>query len=361
MYDKTIPVISQLQHHLSDYSDFMQSISILFDPKYAFLIYAPIAFILNPMIGKRLILAAVLAEWSNQVLKWISFGERPYWYVHSSSKFDPQTTPIFQYPVTCETGPGAPSGHSQLTAAIWLVILESVGRMISEAYQMKNTRRVTVTLRCFYVALVLLVAISRVFVACHFPQQCIAGAILGFAIAKFALRSEPSAFHMIGLSAFMLSSVFGCFALMTKLGFDLSWTFELASKHCTNQEYIHIDSTPFFSIMRYCGFALGSGLGLLVPSYQNSDTGDEEKIVYGPQDNYVESTKQVEVETQELDRSKPFRRNAFGILSTKIALVLIAARLLENLNSFVSPSDLNLFYPVAFSAYTLFSFGIVVV
>lgn len=60
----------------------MISISTILDPRYVFLIYAPVLFALNKAVGQRMILALTSAEWLNQILKWLLAGERPYWYVH---------------------------------------------------------------------------------------------------------------------------------------------------------------------------------------------------------------------------------------------------------------------------------------
>lgn len=365
LYDLSIPTISQLQQSLPNNSaDFMQWVSVTFDPKYAFLIYAPIAFILNPLVGKRLILATVLAEWLNQILKWASFGERPYWYVHSSGRFDVDKYPIRQFPVTCETGPGAPSGHSQLTAAVWLVILESINDLIRDylnnallkkpEQHLKHLKALSYVI---YVSLISLVALSRVYLACHFPQQCVAGALLGYLIAKYVLTVDPKPAQLMFLSIGMLTSAFAVYFVMIFFGFDPSWTFALASKHCENPDNIHVDTTPFFSIMRYCGFALGAGLGLLLPR------ADIVASVVTRTATTSSSSSQVAFESEsdicEIDDELDKTRNSFARISTRLAVALIAARLVDNLATFVSHSNLAVFYSSAFAVYTVFSFLIV--
>ena len=55
-------------------------------------------------------------------------GDRPYWWIHEvESKNTSIILPdIHQYPSTCETGPGTPSGHSMAMSAVWYVIVDSI-------------------------------------------------------------------------------------------------------------------------------------------------------------------------------------------------------------------------------------------
>ena len=54
-------------------------------------------------------------------------GDRPYWWVHESPIFKNKRPPfIHQFPRTCETGPGNPSGHSELNAAVFLVLCSAL-------------------------------------------------------------------------------------------------------------------------------------------------------------------------------------------------------------------------------------------
>ncbi|NXP42827.1 G6PC3 phosphatase, partial [Leiothrix lutea] len=57
------------------------------------------------------------------LFKWFLFGERPYWWVHESGLSSREQLPLRQFPVTCETGPGSPSGHCMiLGAALWPIV-----------------------------------------------------------------------------------------------------------------------------------------------------------------------------------------------------------------------------------------------
>ena len=109
LYTYGVQFIFTLQNVFSNYTQAMIYISSILDPKYAFFIYTPVLFAFNVQSGKHLLWTTVLTEWSNQILKWILHGERPYWWVlEMSSVID--LPPIKQFSVSCETGPGSPSG-----------------------------------------------------------------------------------------------------------------------------------------------------------------------------------------------------------------------------------------------------------
>lgn len=364
LYDASIPVISSLQKTLSSQADFMQLISVVFDPKYAFLIYSPIAFLLNPKMGKTLILTTVIAEWLNQILKWLLHGERPYWYVHSSGHFDPQQVPIKQFPITCELGPGHPSGHAMVTAAVWYIIFNSITQVLSSSSNTselkdetssqsiiplnKSTLQAKLSIWTLYVLLLATVSVSRVFLGCHFPHQCIAGAMLGLLVAKYISGLETKALHFIITSIFLFTTAFGIFGLLQVVGLDPAWTIKLATTHCVKREYIHLDTAPFFSIMRYCGFALGCGLGLMFPlkdiSRQiemNSCDGGEVLV------------------TEDKKLNNPLSSRNISWFSIKMIMVLLMARLVDNPGLFVSHANLALFYSSSFLAYTGFSYAFI--
>ena len=349
LYDASIPVISSLQSNLSDMAPFMQLMSVVFDPKYAFLIYSPLAYLLDPKVGKKLIMTTVLAEWLNQVLKWFLHGERPYWYVHSSGHFDAQLTPIKQFPITCELGPGHPSGHAMVTAAVWYIILSSLVQAYQNFQRQRNqdlgvrTPRATLSAWLVYFGLLSVVSVSRVFLGCHFPHQCLAGAALGLLVARWISSQNMEPLHYVVTSVFLLVSALATFGMLEVLGLDPNWTIKLATTHCERREYIHLDTAPFFSIMRYCGFALGTGLGLMLPLKSFTQT----MVPNGSAD-----------QSQDDIKSLLSSRN-LSWFSFKLVMAMVMARLVDNLALFVTHTDLSLFYGCAFAAYTLFSYAFI--
>lgn len=66
---------------------------------------------------------------------------------------------------------------------------------------------------------------------------------------------------------FLLSFAVGFYELLKALGVDLLWTLEKAQKWCVRAEWVHMDSTPFASLLRNMGTLFGLGLGLHSPLY----------------------------------------------------------------------------------------------
>lgn len=132
-----------------DSETFFMDVSHVFDPKYVFTVYFPLIFAVQWALGVQLLGTIVVVEWLNQVLKWLMRGDRPYWWVHevqhASDGANANAThyvlsDIVQFPTTCETGPGTPSGHSMAMSAVWYVIIHSV---IERLVRTSNLRSVT--------------------------------------------------------------------------------------------------------------------------------------------------------------------------------------------------------------------------
>lgn len=66
---------------------------------------------------------------------------------------------------------------------------------------------------------------------------------------------------------FLTSFAVGFYVLLKALGVDLLWTMEKAQKWCIRPEWVHLDTTPFASLLRNMGTLFGLGLGLHSPLY----------------------------------------------------------------------------------------------
>lgn len=210
-----------------------------------------------------------------------------------------------------------------------------------------KSRSVKLAIWTLYVALLAVVSVSRVFLGCHFPHQCLAGAVLGFLLAKYISTLEIRPIHFIVGSLFLFTTAFATFAILQALDFDPNWTIKLATKHCEKRDYIHVDTAPFFSIMRYCGFALGCGLGLLLPlkSYVQQMVPVDGHLL-------VQATPGAKDDSVGLLGSQNF-----SWLTVKMLMALLMARLADNLGLFVSHANLSLFYSSAFFTYATFSYA----
>uniref|UniRef100_A0A3B4H7Q4 glucose-6-phosphatase n=1 Tax=Pundamilia nyererei TaxID=303518 RepID=A0A3B4H7Q4_9CICH len=170
------------------------------------------------------------------------FGERPFWWIGESRLFVNKQPKIHQFPSTCETGPGSPSGHAMVTAAVWWVIVSSLGSFLA----------VCSAPYVLYVVMLVAVGISRIFILAHFPHQVVAGSITGLNTYYAKIIFLKKAGHFI--KTLMLH------AGLKQLGIDLSWSIALAKKWCSHAEWIRLDTAPFSSLTRDCGALLGLGL-----------------------------------------------------------------------------------------------------
>lgn len=70
------------------------------------------------------------------------------------------------------------------------------------------------------------------------------------------------------ISVGLCASALATYGVLRLMGVDPLWSVDRAVKWCVKQEYIHVDTTPFFSMMRYCAFPFGMGLAMTSGFYQ---------------------------------------------------------------------------------------------
>ncbi|XP_076856772.1 glucose-6-phosphatase a, catalytic subunit, tandem duplicate 1 isoform X2 [Brachyhypopomus gauderio] len=233
----------RLQTEYSAYESWFQLASSVADLHTTFFIFFPIWFHLKRDVSIKLIWVAVVGDWFNLVLKWILFGERPYWWVHETNFYGTEGVPVLrQVPITCETGPGI-----SLTRCLQMVLWVLFGLVE------------------------LLICMSRVYVAAHFPHQVISGVISGIIVAAIFSRQQwiyrASLQKYFNITLFLLVFAVGFYMLLKAVGVDLLWTLEKAQKWCENPAWVHMDTTPFASLLRNMGTLFGLGLGLHLPLY----------------------------------------------------------------------------------------------
>ncbi|XP_033027128.1 glucose-6-phosphatase-like [Lacerta agilis] len=281
LHSTGVQATSYLQENFMDYQDWFVFISTVADLKTTFFVFFPIWFQLKEAVGIRLIWVAVIGDWLNLVFKWILFGQRPYWWVHETDYYGSATPPVIQqFPITCETGPGSPSGHTMGSSGVYYVMVTAL------LSQLLPLQKETLAARCLrgllwagFWTVQLCVCLSRVFLAAHFPHQVISGVILGMLVAVFFehVRSiyNASLRRYVGTTFFLFGFALSFYLLLKMLGVDLLWTLEKAHKWCERPEWVHIDTTPFASLLRNLGILLGLGLGLNSPMYAQSCKGKQ--------------------------------------------------------------------------------------
>ncbi|KAJ9598666.1 hypothetical protein L9F63_010681, partial [Diploptera punctata] len=200
--------------------------------------------------------------------------DRPFWWVQETSIYKKGFRPVLrQTPLTCETGPGSPSGHVQgLSSVLYVVLKHVVDSYVIPNEKLSDCKKLT--LKCIfwtlYMVLVVLVGMSRLYTATHFPHQTLLGFFAGIVTAilfvnqgRYTLThywhtaSRPKMF-LIGI--LMIGISFGAYWLQRLLGVDPQWSVRLAFKWCEHAEWIHVSTTPLFSLVRCCGSMFGLAL-----------------------------------------------------------------------------------------------------
>lgn len=262
---------SILQIRLVNYTDFFVWISKVLDPRYAYLLFFPLLFPLNRASGLRVLWTAAVVEWINHVTKWLLFGERTYWWVQENKHVWENSTlvPLVkQFSITCETGPGSPSGHVMIMGAVLYVFLNGL-------LELQGNRKNSILFFAgwsTYITTMILVATSRVFIAAHFPHQCVAGLILGiifgFIANKIPVSQLTLKWHIL-TAVGMLSTALTTYYILLSFGVNPNWTLPLAKKWCVHPEWVHLNTTPFYMLWRYTATITGIGLGLYTKFYKD--------------------------------------------------------------------------------------------
>ncbi|XP_075027509.1 glucose-6-phosphatase 3 isoform X1 [Calonectris borealis] len=244
---------------------FWISLTSLADPKCVFTVCFPLAYFLDRKVGVSVLWIGLVSEWLNVVLKWFLFGERPFWWIHESGFASKEPVALHQFPVSCETGPGSPSGHCMITgAALWPLVTALT------ALASKRSRSLVVKLSPFgtYVLLLLALGLSRVFILAHFPHQVASGILVGAALGWGLQTRTPAArapgFFVATALALGLSSL-ALHSLVMATGIDIDWSIRLATKWCSDPAWLRLDTRPFASVCRDAGSALGLGLAAGFP------------------------------------------------------------------------------------------------
>ncbi|XP_053409122.1 glucose-6-phosphatase 3-like [Mercenaria mercenaria] len=251
-----VDVVRFLQSEFKNYDELMMAASHLGDPRNAFLLYFPLAYCLHKPTGIRVLWLASLSEWINALLKWILHGERPYWWVLDPRTHHSEHAQLQQYRLTCETGPGSPSGHAMVTSSVVFCLVLST---------IQNTRpRIFLQYVIWSVFAVFMFAVnvSRLFIATHFPHQVILGTLLGIILTLLVYKIDLQHLKLsrcVTASFLMPTSCIVTFYLLKWCGLDPQWSISLATKYCAYSEWIHLDTTLFNAVYRDAGSVLGYG------------------------------------------------------------------------------------------------------
>lgn len=234
------------------------------DPDTLMIFAFPLLLTFNQWLACRFAVTVGLVDMVNTVLKWILQGERPYWWVREANTNGKSTIPDLEHlPLTCETGPGSPSGHSMSAAAIGFVVISALlDQCVHKITSPVKRRRVERVLWFVYTCTVAMIGVARLRLATHFPHQVLLGAFAGVVGGWLVWNLPIERFQRKHYYAFALSlflwAVITYFSLQL-FGVDPNRTLQLALKHCAVRQYVKMSTTPWHSVYRNTALLAATG------------------------------------------------------------------------------------------------------
>ncbi|KAB7496945.1 Glucose-6-phosphatase 3 [Armadillidium nasatum] len=214
-----------------------------FGTKEAITILFPLVAGFSNVLGVRMLWAVILSEWSNLILKWLFKGDRPYWWMQQHNIASNIARNLNQFPSTCESGPGTPSGHLMLHVAASFVIIKGISK-----FSIWGTKKTLLTKFLFSLIVYLIfdvwivsVFVSRLYIQAHFIHQCVFGVIIGLLIGSVVWNSSSltklKPFGSTLFANFLIGTSLLTYGLLLSYGLDPLWAVPLALQYCERPEY----------------------------------------------------------------------------------------------------------------------------
>ena len=128
---------------------------------------------------------------------------------------------------------------------------------------------ITVTVWSVLFTILVLVSVSRVFIATHFPHQVFLGTIIGIIVASVVksynsvlVKVSRSAIYCAICSLTLIGTTLLAYFTLSLLVYDPSTSVRKAQKWCVKASYIHLDTTPFYALVRDAGVTIGIGISV---------------------------------------------------------------------------------------------------
>ncbi|XP_059062554.1 glucose-6-phosphatase 3 [Achroia grisella] len=275
IYALGISCIEFIQYWFKDSEDFFEFVNNVSNPHHVLEIMFPVVSIVDSVFAAQLLLCMAFGGWLNAVMKWWLLEDRPYWWVRETSFYIGHRPQLRQFRHTCETGPGCPSGHSATTAMILMLAVMWISHVMNDRkYYIWWWKYVVYPLFAAGLGSVML---ARMFVATHFPHQCLLGALVGSFIApalciyvsdpfiwQYGAHaklpvSRAVAWHTFSAVITVIIAAVTYFSL-TLCGWDPQWTVKLAFRWCESPDDIHVSTTPMYSLVQSTAALLGWAL-----------------------------------------------------------------------------------------------------
>ncbi|XP_047541657.1 glucose-6-phosphatase 2 [Vanessa atalanta] len=278
VYALGVSCIELVQYWLGDYGEYFKIVNHFSNPHYVMEVLFPLITILDSVFASQLIVSMSFGGWMNAVMKWWLLEDRPYWWVRETTFYSNTNRPhLHQTSQTCETGPGSPSGHTTTAASVLILAVMWMSHICNDRkWNLWWWKYFTYPLFGFALISVMF---ARLFVATHFPHQCLLGALLGLFLAPalciyvtdpFIWRysthatmptSQAVIWHVVSAIVAILISVVTYYSLVL-CGIDPHYTVKLAFRWCENPDSIHVSTTPMFALVQCTANLLGCALSV---------------------------------------------------------------------------------------------------
>lgn len=278
IYALGISCIEIIQEWFADSEWYFELVNNISNPYHITEIFFPVICIIDSVFGAQLLLCMAFGGWLNCIMKWWFQEDRPYWWIRETSFYDETEKPYIRQTIqTCETGPGSPSGHSTAAAITILLVLMWIKHIMHDRkFYISWWTLFMYPLSVFAMSSVIM---SRLYIATHFPHQCIIGAFIGafLAPALCIYLSDPyiwrygshshsdhtkaQRWHVIGSVGTVVISLLAYYS-MVLTGHDPQWTVKLAFRWCEFPQHIHVSSTPIFALVQATANLLGLALSV---------------------------------------------------------------------------------------------------
>ena len=154
-------------------------------------------------------------------------------------------------------------------SAIGLLLVITLSNYLKTFLQSSQQNLATVSFYILFIVLSTLVAISRVYISTHFPHQVFIALAVGILITTVIRRISASSDASKGpqclqISTFMLIFGLGLYKTIVALGYNPSSTVIKATKWCRKKDWVHLDTTLFYALIRDVGAMSGLGISLLM-------------------------------------------------------------------------------------------------
>lgn len=162
------------------------------------------------------------------------------------------------------------------SAVLYLIVLwlmNSLRQTLRQAHFLSRFI-ITTTIWSVLLAILSLVSVSRVFIATHFPHQVILGTVIGLFVAS-TVRKHSSVLFEVSHSVLycticsivLVVTTLASHIILSILIYDPSISVTKAQKWCVKPSYIHLDTTPFYALVRDSGTTLGLGMSFLIVGF----------------------------------------------------------------------------------------------